>query len=85
MLSAPASRPAMIDVSFGVGFAAPDLTRSLVNRTCSSNSSDNPACSASSITGTRPAHDTRFASSNTATPRSQACDPCTESALLIRP
>ena len=31
MLSASASRPPMIDVSFGVGFAAPDFTNSLVN------------------------------------------------------
>jgi len=32
MLSAPAAIPAMIEVSFGVGFAAPDFTRSLVKR-----------------------------------------------------
>jgi hypothetical protein len=46
-LSAPVAIPAMIEVSFGVGLAAPDLVRSLVNRTCSSNSRDSPACSAS--------------------------------------
>src|SRR6476660_10107326 len=80
MLSASASRPPMTDVSFGVGFAAPDFTNSLVNRTCSSNNSDNPVCSASSSTGTSPAHDTKFTSSNTAAPRSQACDNFTESA-----
>jgi hypothetical protein len=72
MLSAPAAIPAMIAVSFGGGLAAPDLTRSLVNRTCSPSSRDSPACSASPITGTRPAHDTRFSSSNTALPPRQA-------------
>ena len=66
MLSAPAAIPAMIEVSFGVGFAAPDFTRSSVNLTCSSNSRDNPACSANSSSGTSPACDTRLASSNTA-------------------
>jgi hypothetical protein len=81
MLSAPAVNPAMIEVSFGVGFAAPDLTTSLVNRTCSSSNSDKPACSASSIAGTSPAQDTRFGSSNATTPRFQACDNLTESAL----
>jgi hypothetical protein len=84
MLSAPASRPPMIDVSFGVGFAAPERTNSLVNATCSSNNSDNPVCSASSSTGTNPAHDTKFMSSNAATPRSHPCDNFTESVLLIR-
>ena len=66
MLSAPAAIPAMIEVSFGVGFAAADVTRSSANLTCSSISAESPACSASSITGTRPAHDTRFSSSKTA-------------------
>lgn len=33
MLSAPPNNPPMIDVSFGVGLAAPDRTTSLVNRT----------------------------------------------------
>ncbi len=68
MLSAPAAIPAMIEVSFGVEFAAPDLTRSQANRTCSSNNRDSPACSANSISGTRPACDTRLPSSNTALP-----------------
>lgn len=74
----------MIDVSFGVGFAAPDFTNSLVKAMCPSNNADKPVCSASSSTGTRPVHDTRFTSSNTATPRSHQCDNFTESALLIR-
>ena len=43
ILSAPAAIPAIIEVSFGVGLAAPDLTRSLVNRTRSSSSTDRPA------------------------------------------
>ncbi len=72
MLSAPAAIPAMIEVSFGVGLAAPDLTRSSANRTCSSSSRDSPACSASSSTGTRPACDTRLSSSNTALSARQA-------------
>jgi hypothetical protein len=72
MLSAPAAIPAMIEVSFGVALAAPDLTRSLVNRTCSSSSRDNPACSASSSSGTRPACDTRLSSSKIARSARQA-------------
>jgi hypothetical protein len=66
MLSAPAAIPAMIEVSFGVGFAAPDLIRSQANRTCSSNSRDSPACPASSNSGTSAACEPRFSSSNTA-------------------
>jgi len=72
MLSAPAAIPAMTEVSFGVGLAAPDFTRSLVNRTCSSNSRESPACSANSSNGTIPAHDTRLSSSNTAPSPRQA-------------
>ena len=34
MLSAPAAMPAMIEVSFGVGLAAPARIRSSVKRTC---------------------------------------------------
>jgi hypothetical protein len=62
----------MIEVSFGVELAAPDFTRSELNRTCSSNSCDNPACSANSSSGTRPACDTRLSSSNTALSPRQA-------------
>jgi hypothetical protein len=36
------------------------------------NNFDKPACSASVITGTRPAHDTRLSSSNTALSPRQA-------------
>lgn len=77
-LAEVADSPPMIDVNFGVGLAAPDRTRSLVNRMCSSSSSDKPfrsaSASASASTGTSPAADTRSTSSNTAAPRSQACD-----------
>jgi hypothetical protein len=72
MLSAPAAIPAMTEVSFGVAFAAPDFTRSLVNRTCASSSADRPARSANSSSGTRPACDTRLSSSNTALSPRQA-------------
>jgi hypothetical protein len=72
MLSAPQAIPAMIEVSFGVELAAPDLTRSQANRTCSSSNRDSPVCSANSSSGTRPAHDTRLSSSNTALSPRQA-------------
>jgi hypothetical protein len=48
--------------TFTCGFAPP----SLVNVRCSATSRGNPAPSASSSTGTNPAHDTRLGSSNTA-------------------
>jgi len=72
MLSAPAAIPAMIEVSFGVGFAAPEGTRSQPNVTYSSSSRDSPACSANASSGTSPACDTRFSSSNTAPSPRQA-------------
>jgi hypothetical protein len=59
----------MIEVSLPAGFTAAEATRVEFRRsnvTRWSINSDNPACSASAITGTRPAHDTRFSSSNTA-------------------
>src|SRR6478736_2724509 len=46
------------------------------------NNSDRPACSASAITGTRPAHDTRLSSSNTADCGVNVWDTCTGSAFL---
>src|SRR5262249_26057712 len=81
MLSAPVNIAPMIDSSFGVGLAAPDFTRSLVNFTCSFSNRRNPARSASPISGTRPACDTRFSSSNTALSRRHTCNACTESVL----
>ena len=65
MLSAPAAIPAMIEVTFPAGFTPAEATRRLTRAgPASASSSDSPACSASAITGTRPAHDTRWASSN---------------------
>jgi hypothetical protein len=69
---------------FGVGFAAPDRTRSHRNTTCSSSRSDSPVCSASSITGTQSGAGTRFSSLNRAAPRPQAGNNLTESVLPIR-
>ena len=66
MLSAPAHMPAISVASFGAGFADPDLILGSAMRTFSASSSDSPVCSASVITGTSPAHDTRLSSSNTA-------------------
>src|SRR4029077_15944557 len=43
-----------------------------------------PVCSASVITGTSPAHDTRLSSSNTAESGKKLCDTCTGSAFLRR-
>jgi hypothetical protein len=71
-LSAPAAMPAITAVSFGAGFAAPERTRSLRNTTRCSSRSGRPVCSANAITGTSPAQDTRFSSSNTAVPRRQS-------------
>jgi hypothetical protein len=72
MLSGPAAIPATIDVSLPTGFTPADLT--LVSRiaTLSEISSDRPARSANTITGTRPAYDTRFASSNNGVARDHA-------------
>jgi hypothetical protein len=71
MLSAPAAIPAMIEVSLPAGFTAADFTLVDWIATRSSISCDKPACSASAITGTRPAHDTKFSSSNNGTARDQ--------------
>src|SRR5690348_5963101 len=48
-----------------------------------SNRRESPACSASAITGTRPAHDTRLSSSNTAESGPNVWDTCTGSALSV--
>ena len=66
MQSAPAHIPAITVASFGAGFAAPDLIRGAVIETFSANIAGSPVCSASVITGTSPAYDTRLSSSNTA-------------------
>ena len=81
MLSAPHIIAAMIEVSFPAGFTAPDFTRADGRSTCSSINSERPVCSASSSTGTNPAADTRFRSSNTAESTMNVCDDCIESAF----
>jgi len=60
MLSAPASIPPTIEATFNAAFAP--LSVATVRR--SSVRSRTPAASASAITGTSPADDTRFGSSN---------------------
>ncbi len=58
--------PAMIEVNFSAGFAPAEATLDLRRLTRPAISADRPACSASPITGARPAHDTKCSSSNTA-------------------
>ena len=60
-----ATIPATIDVTFVPAFAAP-LPAEARSRTRCWMTSCNPARSASRSTGSRPAHDTRFGSSNVA-------------------
>ena len=64
MLSAPAAIPAMIEVTFPAGFTPAEATHVVPSSTRWLSNADNPACSASAITGASPAHDTRCASSN---------------------
>jgi hypothetical protein len=64
MLSAPAAIPAMIEATLPAGFTPAEATRVRPSRTRPSTSSESPAWSASAITGTRPADDTRCSSSN---------------------
>jgi hypothetical protein len=84
MLSAPQAMPPMIEVSFPAGLTAPDFTRVEGRSTCSSINSERPVCSASSNTGTNPAADTKFCSSNTAEPAVNVYDECTENAFRSR-
>lgn len=81
MLSAPVNIPPMIEVSFPTGLTAPDFTRVLGTSTHSPINSESPACSASSNTGTNPADDTRFSSSNTADSSTNLWNDFTESAF----
>ena len=81
MLSAPHIMPAMIVVSLPAGLTAPDFTRVDGSSTCSPISRERPVCSASSSTGTNPAADTKFCSSNTADPAVNVYDECIESAF----
>lgn len=68
MLSAPAAIPAISVASFGARFADPDLIRGDAIHTFSANMPVRPVYSASVITGTRPATETKMSSSNTAEP-----------------
>ncbi|GBE68337.1 hypothetical protein MFM001_47990 [Mycobacterium sp. MFM001] len=77
--------PATTVASLGAGLADPDLIRGALMQTFLSSNRNNPVCSASVITGTSPAHDTRCSSSNTADPAAKLCDTFTESAFLTRP
>ena len=81
MLSAPAHIPAITHISFGAGFAEPDLTRGAVIDTFASTISDSRVCSASPSTGTNPAQDTRLSSSKRAEPTVNLCDTFTGSAF----
>ncbi|BBU21140.1 hypothetical protein MYXE_09290 [Mycobacterium xenopi] len=81
MLSAPHIIPATIEVSLPAGLTAPDFTRVDGRSTRSLINSERPVCSASSSTGTNPAADSRFCSSNTADPVVNVYDECIESAF----
>jgi hypothetical protein len=74
----------MIEVSLPAGFTAADLTLLCLIATLAEISSDRPACSASAITGTRPAHDTKCSSSKIGVARDQPCDSLTDSAFRNR-
>ena len=82
MLSAPAHMPATTVASFGAGLAAPDLIRGAAIQTFLSSRRPRPVCSANVITGTNPAHDTRWSSSNTAESDANLWDTLTGSAFL---
>ena len=85
MLSAPAAIPAMIEVILPAGFTPADSTRTvLISSRCAS-SPDRPARSARAITGTSPANDTRFSSSNTGVARDHTSGSFTISALWLGP
>lgn len=81
-LSAPAHIAAIKVANFGAGLAEPDLIFGALMQTLSASSSPRPVWAASVITGTRPVHDTRCSSSNTAEAWANVCDTCTESAFL---
>ncbi|EUA52157.1 hypothetical protein I553_10427 [Mycobacterium xenopi 4042] len=78
---APHIIPATIEVSLPAGLTAPDFTRVDGRSTRSLINSERPVCSASSSTGTNPAADSRFCSSNTADPVVNVYDECIESAF----
>jgi hypothetical protein len=73
--------PAMSVVSFGAGLVAPDLIRGSVMCTLLVNSSGSPVWAAKLMTGTSPAHDTRWSSSKTAADTAKLWDTLTGSAF----
>jgi hypothetical protein len=79
--SAPAAIPAMIDVNLPARFTAADLTLVVLIATLPEINSDRSARSASAITGTKPANDTRFSSSNNGVARDHPCGSFTLSAF----
>jgi hypothetical protein len=83
MLSAPAHIPAISVASFGAEFADPDLIFGSAIWTLSASSAGSAVCSASAITGTSPASDTRLSSSNTAESGVKLCETCTGSAFRV--
>ena len=84
MLSAPAAMPATIEVIFPAGFTPVEGIGGSVICTASATRSCSPVPSASRITGTRPAHDTRFSSSNRIPACRHDCDNLTPSASLTQ-
>jgi len=85
MLSAPAHMPAITVVNFGDGLADPDLILGTGIRTLSANNCGRPVWAANVMTGTSPAHDTRWSSSKTADDAMNLWDTCTGSAFLTWP
>lgn len=73
--------PATIELILPAGLVPVEAIGGAVIFTCSVTRSDSPACSASAITGTSPAHDTRFSSSNRTTGPDHLCNNFTGSAL----
>ena len=80
MLSAPASIPATIALIFPCGFDPTEVDRWTFSATIAGRSHD----SASRITGSKPAHDTRFGSSKTGAPPDHPCCSFTLSAFWIQ-
>jgi hypothetical protein len=81
MESAPAAIPVTIAATLPAGFAPVDGIGAFVISTFSPTNSDRPARSAKAITGTSPAHDTRFSSSKHTAARDHLCNNLTESAF----
>ena len=85
ILSAPAAIPATIEVILPAGFAPAEATLVEPTATLPETSSERPARSANAITGTRPAHDTRFSSSKIGTARDHTSGSFTLSAFWLGP